>query len=449
MATTLNNMLFALMEFWANKGWPESMWSSAGDFCMMVMKNKFEDWIGDGKAKLGVRDKLSGNQGPNYERVYAAVSSGGAQFNVRAKDHFAFMLLGGRVMAFARKGSMIGGASGPALEGENTLEAFMRSLSYVLHSDGTGRIGKLDDAVTPQITGNVITFKNATSALCFEEEDTIVLVDPAAVVPPDGMPAYRAYADVNQPLIVTAVDEGAGTVTVNQTINVAIPTAAEGDFVGKWQFFDSQYGLIDGIRRWIPLRQSEALTSWAGVDRAVRPGRRAGWRVLLNANDTPYAVVGKMGAALKKVKGKIRADDDYCMFLPASKIDDLTAEAATQGITFKDARTPGASETLTYGTDQQWATWPGLGRVKFVVDHFMFDPTVSESNDNNYLLTNIKDWDLRMSPDGLGFKQYEDNGGMIKQIPGRDEYYALLGMRGNLFCRRPAFQIQGSTHANE
>jgi hypothetical protein len=443
MATTLNDYLFDLNVYWAKKR-PAKTWDEAGKLAMMIVKASVSGmWSGEKVARVPVKTALNGNCGANFTKAYNnQTTKRGERFEVPLRDLFAFMRVDGDALEIGATGATSGGQSVRREEIDITVNSWMRVFSGLLWSDGTGRIGKGDGNY--DVAATTIVLLNDASVLGFEEGDVIVLVAEGAAVPSGGMPTPRAGT-----LTVTAVNDEVSpySLEVSAAVNTIVG-AVNTDFVSKDVFFGGNNGTIDGVFRWCPITQTEANTALFGVDRSLRPGRLSGRRVALAGNETPYQIVASIGEQLMRSKGgQIKATDDFCIFVPSAEIGELMAEAKQSKLEFKSVTTRSDFSTLCMGTSLYEAVWPDLGKVKIAVDHRLHDPWVPTDQDRTYALLNLATWGYYCGRTRMSWKVREDNGGIVKVIPGTDEYYAEYGAKGNIICWKPNEQVVASTRA--
>ena len=452
----LNDLVYRLKEFWSEKGIPLSMWDNTGTFCQMVTK-KVGDWKGKTVAQVPVKSRINGNTGPNYatQFINAATQSpsGGENFQIPKKNHWSLMRLDGDILDFASPGGVVGNESGVQSLGADTASALMRAQSYLYWGSGDGRIAKGDGAFS--VAGQVIKFLNKNCVNRFEEDDVLVFVDPAAPNNANGMPTPRAFAGApNDSLIVTAVDDNAGTVTVDKVISTAIPTATNADYISKDSFFGEVSGIIDGVFSWLPLTTTQSIQDFGGVVRSKRPARLSGRRVALTGNETPYDIVGKLAAEMAKARGGSSATpgDDIVMIVPADEIAELIAESSRQSFQLTPAMASGSPKNLTFGHSYYDVMLPGIGKARIVWDQMLCDPDVTAKQDRTYAMLNMRDWYVQMSNMGLSWRNFQGGAGgtaFVKQVVGSDEFYADFGMKGNLICRNIGKQVVATTRANQ
>ena len=451
MSNTITNQLYKIKEFWANKGFPAVMFDQAGEFCTMLENRTVTTWQGRGQAKLAATSKLQGNVGPNYPKVFSNTNanSSGVQFEPFAKEHWNNMRIEERLLEFGTSAYNVGGTSSLDYLAKMTLVGWTKSKSHLLWTDGTGRISKGDGAFS--VAGTTITFLNSVSAWQFEVDDKLTFIAEGAAIPASGMPTPRAFAAApNDSLIVTAIDRENGTMEVDTVITTAIPGALNTDWISKDVYFGDEFGLIDGIFRWLPRTRGSALLDWAGVVRSNDITRLSGQRVLIDSGASPYQIIGKMGRALKLARGggSIKRDENYCIFVSAGEIEPLTAEASSQSITFTPVNTPDDATKLIMGVSAVRAAWPGLGNVTIIPDAHFHDPALATEEDRGYLLCNMNQIRYLMSGSGVGWKNHGDSASnYLEKIAGTKDYYAALGAYGNLFVEQQSYHVTASPRA--
>ena len=178
----------------------------------------------------------------------------------RSKDYNSVQLDGELIHASAE----VVGAYIPAmrLEMDQKIEALGASLNHALLRNGGGAIGRRSSAA-----GNVVTLTNAGDAKHF----WVGMALQAATT--DGTSgAVRALAVAGVYPTVTAVNPGAGTVTVSDA--AAITGFANNDYL----FAAGDFGAkVKGVGAWIPAADPTG-TDLFSVDRSSDPVRLAGHR---------------------------------------------------------------------------------------------------------------------------------------------------------------------------
>lgn len=415
-------------ETWAKKGPPKEAWANTGKLGKSIEKDM--SWQGDVTAKQPIWSGLSGMAGSNYAEAYAnAVPATNEQYQFPMRVLKIVVRFKERLLAALRNGTatreMIAAYK---REMQNAMSSLLRVLSYQVWGDGTGRIAKGDGG--GWIATNVITLLNRKDALKFEKGDRLVFVDQGAAVPSGGQPTPRAFAAApNSFLQVTKVDRKNGTLTTDKAVTTAIPTAVSTDFISKTVFFDDEYGILDGIFRVIARKDSDVGTVF-NVDQTTDPTRLAGSRVLTTIGESPYDVIGNMLETAADLIDPDSPDAKWCIYTPTSVLKRLVAEMKANGIIYRDVNVASDRGKLIMGYKETVAQWPDFGEIAFKADKFFTDPTVSADQDETYLFLNERNLKIFMTPDGIGYKKFEDGGGFLKQIPGLQEYYAQCGFWG-------------------
>lgn len=294
-------------------------------------------------------------------------------------------------------------------EVDGLLKQLGNSMAHALYRDGTGSVAKGDSLWT--ITGNVITAS--------QRADTKFLgigmqLDFSSVV--SGAPgALRALAATYR-VVITAVDEDAGTVTCATDSNGAgvsnISTYYTGltnaDFVHPVGDFAGSVGQkITGLASWIPLTAPTATPFW-GLNRTVHPTRLSGNRL----NDATASAEDSI-MALAEVMHERGANPDIALMSPRQ------FTKASKRLNAK-VEYDGGGGTASYGfSNIKVATSAGTVSI-------YADPDCPE--DRGYLLS--KDtWVIRhlglpeiVSTDGLSALRRQG----LDEIEIRARYYAQL-----------------------
>ena len=229
---------------------------------------KDEDFGGN-NARISLR--YGAPQGGSFQYAIAAA-------NVTASSDVGFMLTRARdYQVSGISGEALAAGKGDsntiydALKGE--MEGSMRNLnrSIQIHAwrNGGGQRAQGNSSYT--ISGAVATLKQAADIVGFEVGMRVDLA------PDDGYNNGGALAGVRSggPLIVSAVDRIAGTVTFTTNISTTIPAAANSDYL----FRNGDYSLGPaGVLRWLPTTAPVSGDNHFGVDRSVDVVRLAGLR---------------------------------------------------------------------------------------------------------------------------------------------------------------------------
>lgn len=148
------------------------------------------------------------------------------------------------------------------LEIDGAIQAGTNSAASDIFGTGSGKIGKID--ATTDVNTNVLILDRAEDVVYFEKGMSL------EVSATDGGTAVETGK-----LVIDSVDRIAGTVTMTQVLNVAIPTIAVGQFVFVEGDYDKK---MPGFEAWLPSVAPVAGDNFFGVDRSKDPTRLAGIR---------------------------------------------------------------------------------------------------------------------------------------------------------------------------
>ncbi len=165
------------------------------------------------------------------------------------------------------------------------LQALGDSMAHALYRAGDGTIARGDG--TYSVAGNVITVLNRPDTK-FAGLGMVLDFVPNS----GGSPAGAARAVATQRVVVTAIDEDAGTITCGLDVTgaavVALSTnytgVANTDWIAPIGDYNQNYATtgaqkIRGLAAWIPLTAPTAGDNFYGVDRSVFVTRLAGNRL--------------------------------------------------------------------------------------------------------------------------------------------------------------------------
>jgi hypothetical protein len=418
-ATALNDYIYQLHEFWSAKGPPAETFGRSGSFFRQLQKTVRADWQGTGTAQLPVRSSIQGNAGPNFSKVRANhSSSSGEQFLIPAADFWLTMQLSNRFVSFTRDPMYLeSNLSGLNDEMEQTAAAWMRACSYLLWSDGRGGIGKGDGAFA--VAGSTITLRNAASAACFEVGDVLrmVLVANFDAAAPGTLPTPEAGT-----LTVTAVDEDAGTLTVAETINVAIPTATNTAFISKDVYFSADIDqLFTGVFGFLAETNTLANTSFYGVTRSTSPTRLAGQRVNLAGSESPWSICSAIMDKANTSGAKIDQ-----IWYPASQTKALMEEMASRNIHFTRVEVGlDAPQNLRIGFTAASVCYGDM-ECQLISDRFLIDPAALTGEDVRYVGLNSAECEI-LTSDGISWKDYDGDGSFLVRDPATQVNQAEYG----------------------
>src|SRR5690606_22971459 len=196
---------------------------------------------------------------------------------------------------------------------------------------------------------NTITFMNRPCYQFFEVGDVLAFIDQAAPVPVDGQPTPRA---VVTPVTGTNVLPTGSLVPGAADLQVAVPTLAHTAPLGKERYptsTDAQRyrGMIDGLRRWNPITETEAQTVLFGVDRSINTQRRSGLRINLTGGESAFDVLVKIVKAAREISSEIMT-----VMIPLARIEDLMAESQANGITWTASTSKADPKVMTFGATE-------------------------------------------------------------------------------------------------
>lgn len=153
------------------------------------------------------------------------------------------------------------------------------SLAFQLVRDGAGARGRVNSAYS---SGDTITLSVPDDARNFKIGMVIVCDDNATGA------SLRTGST-----FVTAVDEDAGTITVDDVTDISGTLAAD-DYLFR---SSDQTACIEGLAAHFPLSSSGLGTTWRGIDRSSDPRRLAGVRV----DDTATSIEENAGLVAVKI----------------------------------------------------------------------------------------------------------------------------------------------------
>lgn len=177
------------------------------------------------------------------------------------------------------------------METDRILEEVGDSLAFDFYRNTSGLRGRV-----ASLSGNILTLAEAEDARNFKEGMTVIADDTITGASPRTGSTY-----------VTATDEDAGTVTVNDA------TAITGTIqVNDYLFRKGDPGTcIEGLETCTPLTAPVYLSdSWRGVDRGVNPSRLSGSRLddtSLNAE----VALGRLAVKISKLGRSHNVDEAF------------------------------------------------------------------------------------------------------------------------------------------
>jgi hypothetical protein len=219
-----------------------------------------------------------------------AKGSKGVQFKALRTPKFGTITIDGEA-ALASKGNKKAFYDLVTMEADRVLEEVGDSLAFDFYRDTSGLRGRV-----ASIGGNVLTLSEPEDARNFKEDMTIIADDSL-----DGLTPRVGTTKV------TAVDEDAGTVTVNSIADITGSIQ-----VNDYLFRDGDPGTcIEGLEVCTPLIAPVfGSDSFRTVDRGKNPTRLAGVRL----NDTTLnmeVVVGRLAVKHSKIGKTHNVDEAY------------------------------------------------------------------------------------------------------------------------------------------
>lgn len=180
---------------------------------------------------------------------------------------------------------------------------------------------------------------------------------------------------VVSPLRVTKVDREAGTLTCNQNVLAAIPTAGQTDYLYRAGDYNS---IISGPYAWCPITTPTS-TPFFSLDRSTEPQRLGGWRVNTK-NLSPRMALKKTVKVLAENGG----DPTHAFYSPNDHLN-LSAECESSGGIKRIQEAGAAINKYRFGIPYEGIEVMGPnGPIKCMFDINM--------NDNYPLVTQLSTW---------------------------------------------------------
>lgn len=214
-----------------------------------------------------------------------AGESKGLQFEAFRKTKYGFITLNGEAIAAAEgnKGALVDLVTN---ETDSVLAEMVDSLAFDLYRDGTGVRGK-----RASLSVNTVTLSVADDARNFKVGMYVQAATTAAAT------VLRVGSTY-----ITAVDEDAGTITLNSA--AAITAFADNDFLLR---AGDATTCVEGLALLTPLTAPAAAESFRGKDRSVDPARLAGSRL----DDTATNIEENAGRVAVKIAQRGKRADAY------------------------------------------------------------------------------------------------------------------------------------------
>lgn len=439
--TVANVQSYAFMarEYWANKGTPASIFDEAGAFAMRLRKGMVATWQGDGIAKLAVEYNLGGNAGADFST--AITHSGddeGEQFQIPIAELWAIWQGNWTLLELMKQpGWGLANESAIVRKQKRRMQAWMKSLSYTVWGDQTGRIARGDGAYS--VAGLTAKLKNRNTARRFDKNDVVVFVNGNTTRPGLLKVAAGPNRETGE-LTFTSVDGSPIT-----AITDAITGATNNDWIAKAvdrAAITTGKNML-GLFSWAPVKYADAATTFLGVDRTRDVERLAGKRIRLTGTETPLKVVQKMA---NRAKAENIPIDTICV--PDHLWDQFEDEL--KGYTSGEPQwitREGDPKILTYGVSGVKYMRPGREQPIMVTsDIYLNDPDSTEDNDRTFVGYREMDWNLITGPTGIAWWDPAGNG-KLTQIAGSQQVLAVFGCMGNVKTENPGAVMIASPNA--
>lgn len=318
MSTVLGDVQWdAFLKELYPSGVPEEMLQRDHTFLSMVSKDT--DAYGE---YMVIPVVYSGPSGRSADIASLLGSTGpigptkSAKFNVSVVEDYGATWINELTMkkAMNDRGSFVNARK---FEIDNVITQLGESLSHALFRAGDGTVGQGNGSWT--ITGAVITLSRKSDTKFFGLGMQLDFIANSGGAPSG---AARALAATYR-VVVTAIDEDAGTVTCALDSNGAAVTnistyytaLANTDWIAPVGDYNSAYATtgaekIKGLAAWIPLASPSSSLFW-GVDRTVHPTRLAGHRL-----DDSTAPAEDSIMALAEIMRERGARPDVCILSP-------------------------------------------------------------------------------------------------------------------------------------
>jgi len=346
---------------------------------------------GDGKIKIPLWTGSGGNAASNFGKAASThVAQDFEQFVAPMQELWNFFSIEWKAMQFAANGGFVMPIP-MMLTGTRT--AFWRSLSWMIHEDGSGSIAKTQ--TTPEV-GTGIT----TSTLVLQQKDLIHRIRKGdklslAAGPRVGGTLVTRRVGVTPGeggiLVVTGIDENRGRLTFPAAVDTIVPTAANGDYLTLDGFYDGTSlsspgtsGPIAGLDLWCPARTSDVNTLY-GVPRGENPSRLAGRRV-----NVPIAgfheAIGNLSVELAFLPHAAGENElSGALFFPARMNKRLMDAFASQNITVTNAMTGATTGSdplkMQFGISGAVAIFPSGHKLVLKSDAMMGDMELTREAD--------------------------------------------------------------------
>jgi hypothetical protein len=323
-------------------------------------------------------------------------SSNGVQFGAQRAIKYGLIEIDG-IALNASKGNDGAFIELVSMESEGVFEEMGDTLAFELHRDGTGIRGRRSSAST-----NVITLTNVDDARNFKVDMTVKAGPNANGT---SLRAGETY--------VTAVDEDAGTVTLNDASDIT--GFANNDYL--WRLGDPAAEIVDGFESHLPLTApSFGSADFRGVDRGKDPRRLAGVRV----NDTATSIEENAGLTAVKI-GQVGQKATHLLLNPIRFWE--VARRLNAKVVYD-----GGGGKAGYGFEAFDVSTPA-GTLKAVSD--------PDAPTDRGRVLNMETWTWKHLTSPWIHSITDDKGGMFLRVHNKDAIEGRIRTMGNTICWRP------------
>lgn len=270
---------------------------------------------------------------------------------------------------------------------DGMLKTLTRSAAISLYRNGSGAIGRVSATVAPA----------ALLITLMEPEDIVNFEIGQVLVSADNETSGSLHTGAVSTMTVTAVDEDAGTITVN-ALNTGLGTS-------DWLFVEGDRSAkISGLLAWIPTSAPSGSDSFFAVNRSVHATRLAGHR--LSATGVPIreairrmsARIGRSGGAPDSAFGSHQKYRDLELELDSKVI--YTTQNVTANIGFTGIKIVGIRKPISVYADHNCpdANMPVLTMDTWKLVSLGPVPDMFD-NDGNTLLREVAGWGFEVRAD--------------------------------------------------
>lgn len=299
---------------------------------------------------------------------------------------------------------------------DKLVKSLKRMISQQLFGDGGGSFGKLK-------AGSVVN----TNKLYLDERWMVTFFEKGQYLQLSTTNGLTGAIEAGT-VRVTAVDRANAVLTLDQVLNVGIPTATNAMWVFVRGNHYNSFGqrVITGIPGWIPRTDPAPGENFKGIDRSIDPWRYAGLRYLDGGSTIKEALM--FGLALAGHEG---ANPTTIIVNP------MDLGALAESLDNKSDTVRLQAYKADVGYDGVFLRSPTMrGRVDVIGD-------ASVSLGDAWGL-DFNDWEFRTLCETGSFPELikmPGEGGYLERIATKDAYAVRYGGFGNSICYNPANQI--------